>query len=396
MGSSAPEDALICRALRLRQQPGRPLFLFTLRASELLRVARAKRLGRDEEGDLTGYQRPPATKSVRNISAYLNTEGALFPSTLTLALPPSARFEADEAYEKFSSQKSNHQKGRPEAGGRAVSGRLKIPLPAEGEPPPLHIVDGQQRAAALSSVDRPDFPVPVGAFISGNAGLEREQFFRLNSTKRLPRSLVAEILPSIDGPLPSKWDAKKAPSALCEWLSRAPASPLQGMVRRASMSPGERRRACVADMPLISSLQQSLTSPSGCLFPYHNVMTGDVDHEGARALLSAYWTAVRSTFPDAWNRPSKESRLMHSAGIRAMMRLMDHLVGPSTLSAGPKAARASLEEELAHVAPACAWTEGRWPILGGLRWNEIKGSSRHVEALSGYLRDVHLHGPPDA
>lgn len=372
--TTTSEDVLICPAIRFYQEHDCPLFLFSLEAEKLFQVADVARLSRMEDGGLTGYQRPRAKRQVQDIARYLGAGNALLPSSLTLALSPAAvRFEV-------------HAGDRRTNG--AVSGTLTLPLPPEGEEKPGCIVDGQQRAIALSQAGAGDFPVPVSAFLSDEESVQREQFVRLNSTNRLPRGLVTEILPLLDGPLPPKLEAKKTPSALCEWLSRDPSSPLQGLIRRASTPKRQRRKAVVADMPLVSTIQQSLSSPSGCLFSFHNLATGEVDVKGARRMLSAYWTAVRNTFPDAWGRPPNRSRLMHSAGIRIMSRFMDYVAGP-TSSAGEETAH-EMEAELQCIASACHWTEGYWDVLGGLRWNDLKSTPRHIRPLVRHLKDAHM------
>ena len=87
-------------------------------------------------------------------------------------------------------------------------------------------------------------------------------------------------------------------------------------------------------------LEESLTTPSGCLFPYHNVTTGETDTDGIWRILVGYWSAVRDTFPEAWGKPPAESRLMHGTGIRSMGRLMDRVMS----------ARHPRETNLRHLA----------------------------------------------
>ncbi len=45
------------------------------------------------------------------------------------------------------------------------------------------------------------------------------------------------------------------------------------------------------------------------------------DADAMYGVLVLYWTAVKHTFSDAWGLPPTESRLMHSAGLRAMSAL---------------------------------------------------------------------------
>src|SRR4030095_16877949 len=94
-----------------------------------------------------------------------------------------------------------------------------------------------------------------------------------------------------------------------------------------------------------------------------------------RAMLIVYWTAVRDTFPDAWGRPPTESRLMHSAGLRAMGRLMDRIMSSIDVN-HPKAGR-MVREELARIRPLCRWTDGVWEDLENLRWNDLQNVPSH-------------------
>ena len=205
-------------------------------------------------------------------------------------------------------------------------GRLKIPLPNGDGRKPGWIVDGQQRALALARSRRQDFPVPVNAFVADSVELQRDQFLRINNTRPLPRGLVTELLPEIGTPLPPRLSLRQTPSALCDLLNRDPDSPFCGLIRRPSGSKEQRGKAVITDTSIIQMLQESLTTPSGCLFPYRNPSNGETDFAGLWKALLMYWTAVRDTFPEAWGKPPTQSRLMHGAGIRAMGRLMDRLM----------------------------------------------------------------------
>jgi len=369
--------SLTCHALRIRQGEGRPIYLFSLSAGDISQLADTTYLSRNASGELTGYQRSTSKSQVRDIVDYLGESEALMPNSLTLALSPSATFEATS-----------------EGGSAPASGLLHIPLAQEekGEKP-NRIVDGQQRLTALMQAGREDFSLPVGAFISEGIGMEREQFVRINGAKNLPRGLVTELLPTLGGPLPPSMEKRKAPSKLCEWLSRDGSSPFCGLIRRASTPRRERKQAVVSDTPLISVIQESLSSPSGCLFRYHNLATGEVDFDGAQSVLRTYWTGVKNTFPDAWGKPPKRSRLMHTAGLRVMGRLMDHVM-PTAPHADEDPAR-QVERELQQIAPACHWTGGRWEVLGGVRWNDLKASAQHVNRLVEHFKALHIRSYDD-
>jgi DGQHR domain-containing protein len=236
---------------------------------------------------------------------------------------------------------------------------------------------------ALSKCKRPNFAVPVNAFVADEVELQRDQFLRINNTRPLPRGLITELLPEVTTNLPARLAAKKLPSAICEWLHQNPASPFQGLIRRASSDRGGKEQGIVAGTSIVKMVEESLTSTSGCLFPYRNIATNETDGDGVCALLVAYWTAVKRVFPKAWGKPAHVSRLMHGAGIRSMGRLMDRIMA----GINGRDARASelAEQELRRVAPVCRWTEGVWEELNGLPWNDVQNTPRHIRVLSNFL-----------
>ncbi|GAA4243192.1 DGQHR domain-containing protein DpdB [Dactylosporangium darangshiense] len=374
MPAAATMKELTRRALQIDQAGRYPLFLFALRADEILDVADISRVSRDEAGNLIGYQRPEVRRHIEEIIDYLNNGDAIFPNPIILALSSRAKFRSSRG---------------PGAGdGLATAGNLTIPLPQPGKPKPAWIVDGQQRAIALARTQRRDYPVPVTAFVADSVNLQRDQFLRVNNTRPLPRGLVTELLPEVDSPLPPRLAMRKAPSALCDVLNNDKASPMYGLIKRASTTKDRASRAVITDTVVVDMISESLTSSSGCLFPYRDMRRNETDFDGILHALFTYWAAVRDVFPDAWGKPASKSRLMHSAGIRSMGRLMDRVLGivdPRTPNA-PE----TIRQHLALIAPHCRWTSGTWNDLG-LRWNEIESVPRHIQELSSHLIRLYLN-----
>jgi DGQHR domain-containing protein len=242
---------------------------------------------------------------------------------------------------------------------------------------------------ALSKSKRANLPVPVNAFVADDVAIQREQFLRVNSTKPLPRGLITELLPEVPTVLPLHLSARRVPSALCEMLNRHPDSPFHGLIRRSSM-PGRKTQAVVSDTTLVQLIEDSMTSPSGCLFPYRNIAAGTADLHGLESVLLTYWNAVKDTFPDAWGRPPRESRLMHSAGLRAMGRLMDRVM--ASVDVDNKQAPRRIRKELSKIRLLCRWTGGVWEECGGLAWNHVQNVPSHVRMLSTFLIQTHLGG----
>ncbi|KAB2383411.1 DGQHR domain-containing protein DpdB [Actinomadura montaniterrae] len=362
------------RALRIVQAEEYPLYVFMLRAHDVLRFADISRVSRDEAGKLIGYQRPQVRKHVQEIVDYLDSDAPILPNPIIMALSEQVRFRSTRGGNRHADD------------GVCDTGRLIIPLPQEGKIKPAWIVDGQQRAIALAKARRQDFPVAVMAFVAETVRLQRDQFVRINNTRPLPRGLVTELLPEVDSPLPPRLQIQKAPSSLCDVLNADENSPFFEMIKRPSTVGRKQPKAVITDTGVVDMIKESLMSSAGCLFPYRDLGRNETDFDGIIQALFIYWSAVRDTFPDAWGKPPEKSRLMHGAGIKAMGRLMDRILG--TVDPLRPDAPEQVRRHLALVAPHCRWTAGSWEDLGH-RWNEIENTRRQVTELSNHLIRVY-------
>ena len=362
------------RATKLAQSDHTPLYQFALTSNEIAAVADISRLSRDDTGKVLGYQRREVKKHVADIIEYLDSEAPLFPHPLIIAFSSRVMFTSS--------------RGLWVNDGVSTAGSISIPLPRNGETKPGWLVDGQQRALALSRSRRRDFPVPVCAFITDDVELQRDQFLRINNTRPLPRGLVTELLPEVSCPLPANLAVRKVPAAICDLLNREEASPFKGLIRRPSTPEKERSLAVIADTVVIKMIEESLTHTSGCLFPYRNVATGECDHDGIWFVLLTFWNAVRDAFPEAWGKPPTKSRLMHGVGIRAMGKLMDRMMG--SIDPRNRESEKVVRQELGAIAPFCRWTSGAWAELGGIEWNELQNLHRHLSVLSNFLIRAYL------
>jgi hypothetical protein len=160
------------------------------------------------------------------------------------------------------------------------------------------------------------------------------------------------------------------------------------LVRRESNPP--EAPGVIVDTAIIEAIRASLKAPMGALAQYRTAEAADADPMYCTLVL--YWNAVRDAFPDAWGKPATESRLMHSAGIRAMGALMDPIMLRADTSTTPEA---SVREALDRLAPHCAWTSGSWDGLGW-KWNEVQSTTQHIAGLSEHLirLDRELSRPP--
>ena len=358
---------VVVRALRTTQGDKLDVYAFFIRGSDIVQVADISRVDRDDDEDLKGFQRPEIKSHVKGIVDYLNQGSVLFPNAIILAMSPEVKFTAS--------------RGPRQAGddGAAVSGTLQIPVFAEGDRV-AWIVDGQQRSLALAQATNKAIPVPVVAFVSDSLDVQREQFILVNKAKPLPTRLINELLPETRGILlPRELSSRKVPSEICNLLNRDPNSPFFGLIKRSSDK--GKSSSVITDTAVITVIKNSMTNPLGALAAYKAAGKEGNDVEAMYRVLQTFWAAVKQTFPDAWGKDPRHSRLMHSSGIIAMGVLMDRIY--ARLSDSPPDVK-TIRKELDRVAPHCHWTKGHWEALG-LAWNEIQNTTRDIKKLQDAL-----------
>lgn len=358
-------DHLVVRALKTQQGVGVDVYAFFLYGSDITRVADISRIGRDEADQLKGFQRKEIRGHVNAIVEFLDSGPNLFPNAIILALSPEIEFK-------------NARGSRPEGMvDVADGGTLSIPIRPEGRRT-AWIVDGQQRSLALAKAKSNRIPVPVVGFVSSDLATQREQFILVNKAKPLPTRLINELLPEVGAMLPRDLNTRRLPSELCALLNRDANSPFHGLIRRESDE--GKSSTVVTDTALIEAIKGNLKLPMGALSQYRGNSEGSDPDAMYRALV-LYWSTVRDTFPEAWGKPATESRLMHSAGIRAMGALMDQVMLRADSSAQPEV---EIRTALARLAPHCRWMAGSWEHLAW-RWNEVQSTSQHIGRLSELL-----------
>jgi DGQHR domain-containing protein len=362
------------KALKVTQRGGKVIYLLSLKASELLSIAGISRVTRDDVGKLIGYQRAEVRRHVKEIADYLSTENMLLAHPIILSFSSEVRFVSS--------------RGQKSSDGLASAGMLEIPLPRKESEKPAWIVDGQQRAFAIQSLKDKEFAVPICAFVADNLDMQRDQFLRINNSKPLPRGLVTELLPEVESPLPPRLALKKIPSALCDLLNKDQKSPFYGLIKRPSGQGKRQSTEVITDTVIIKMIEDSLTHPSGCLFPYRNIATGEYDQAAIWAVLNTFWSGVKHVFPVAWGRPPATSRLMHGVGIRSLGKLMDRIM--SSIDPTSENATDLVIKELNLISPSCRWTSGVWEELGNMEWNQLQNLHKHQAILSNFLIRTYL------
>jgi len=354
------KPVFVVRAVRTRQA-GYDVFAFFSPGARLLEIADVPTLQPTENGGLAGFQRPKILQQVKAIAEYLKSGPVLFPNAIVLAISSDARFVAARGSKPSAVEPTSE------------AGTLTIPL--KNGRRAAWIVDGQQRALALSEVEATSLQVPVVAFVSDDIGIQRAQFILVNKAKPLPARLIDELLPEVDTELPRDLSPRKIPSALCTTLNESKESPFFGLIRR----PSTGANGVITDSALTRVMRRSISDPRGCLAAFVSA-DGDADIDEMFRAMVAYWSAVRDVFPSAWGLPPDRSRLMHSAGIEAMGVLMDQIMTQADKGTATTYAR----RILAAISPRCRWTAGTWEGINR-RWNEIQNTRRDVKVLSALL-----------
>lgn len=356
------EEPIVLRAIRTQQSGAFELYAFFIAAADVLEIADISRIKKVGD-ELEGFQRKEIRAHVKSIVEFLDSGPVLFPNAIILAMSRDVTFEPSRGPTPV---------GLCEVG---RSGTLTIPRGRDGERA-AWIVDGQQRSLALSRTKNSTLPVPVIGFISPDIKTQREQFILVNKSKPLEARLINELLPEVGVLLPKDLSEKLFPSELCNLLNTRPESPFFGLIKRASSGSS----GVISDQALLKSLQQNLRPAYGGLATLR--ASDGIDAEKVFETIVRYWTAVKTTFPQAWAKDPTQSRLMHSAGIQSMSALMDNLILRTEMLADPWS---EICLSLKRLAPYCAWTDGNWPQELGLAWNEVQGTPQHIKKLTQFL-----------
>lgn len=358
------------KALRTIQGDDFNIFAFFICAQDLNSIADISRLHTSSNGELTGFQRAEIKSHIKGITEYLDLRNIIFPNSIILALSPDIKFT-------LSRGTKNH-----EDSGISQSGTLTLPIFPKGERI-AWIVDGQQRAMALENTKNKTFPIPVIGFISNNLQNQREQFILVNKVKPLPSRLINELLPSTRSIiLPKELNSRKLPAEICYLLNDDPKSSFYTLIKKPSCN---RNTAYINDTSVINMIRNSISNPLGALATYKDETGKITNIEGLYHTLLSFWNAVRDTFPEAWKKEPRQSRLTHSIGILSMGLLMDQIYARNFKS---KDTYKMFCSELGKISNHCAWTEGKWKGLN-LPWNELQNTPKDIKRLQDFLTHIY-------
>lgn len=337
-------------AIRASQSNEHMVMCFTATASEITTFATIERIARDGEGHLSGFQRPQIASHIQEIKDYLKRDDAVLPNSIVVAFTDNVEIHV-------------------------ISDQIvQITIDVENGPPGL-VVDGQQRLSALSQITEKNFKVFVSALVCKDDAELRRQFVLINNTRPLPKSLIYELLPTVEG-LPHRFSSRSFAADLASRLNYDSSSSLKGMIHQHTNPSG-----IINDTAIQKVIMNSLHD--GILREF---MRNPEGPEKSFQLISEFYRAVSLVFKEAWyGHKPKTSRLVHGAGIVAMGYVMELLA----LNLGSRTWE-DFQKGLAPIVGKTAWTSGIWEFGQGDQriWNSIQNTPNDISALVHYLMKV--------
>ncbi len=272
-------------AIAVTQNVPKPFYAFSLPASKLREIAYVSERTKDNPEE--GIERNLIQSRCKKIGKYIQSQKALFPNSIIIALEGTARFEPYEGN---------------------AHGTIHIPP----KPSQALILDGQHRLYGFDYSQGKDMELLVVAFIDIPIGLKAHIFRMINGEQKpVNRSLVYDLL-DLDTSSP-KFEEERA-HALVKELDRDEDSPFYHDVQMT----GKKEEGFISQASLISYLKPCLRKNG--LFQREKYSSFNRQF----ALLCDYFNALKDTFPSDWGNP--QSILSKTVGINAFFRLLQDLV----------------------------------------------------------------------
>jgi len=335
-------------AVYAKQSAVHDVLTFTASAADILEFAAIDRAGRETDGSLSGFQRPQIAGHIRNIRDYLEQDDAVLPNPIVVAFLGGLKVVE-----------------------RQDNGHCTIEIEISESKPGL-VVDGQQRLSALSQTSRENFQLFVSAIVCRDEAELKRQFVLINSARPLPKSLIYELLPAMQG-LNRKMGERALAAELTARLNFSEGSALKGLIHQHTNPDG-----MVKDTAIQKVIMNSVSD---------GIMRELLQQEDGVArcynIINEYYWAVRNTFPGDWEgHKPKTSRLVHGAGVIAMGHVMEVLAYFDNATK-----RDEFAVGLVCLKPKTAWTQGEWDFGNGERrsWRGIQNVSGDISMLSDYL-----------
>jgi len=204
----------------------------------------------------------------------------------------------------------------------------------------------------------------------------RRQFVLINNTRPLPKSLIYELLPGVNG-LPPRLSNRSLAADLTARLNYDPASSLKGWIHQHTNPDG-----VISDTAIQRVIMNSLSD--GMMREFLRRDGRGTGEQRCFELMSNFYRAVGLVFSEAWieKQTPKTSRLVHGAGVIALGYVMEVLA----LLEGDRESE-EFARGLGCLVGKTAWTAGEWNFGGGDRrhWKAIQNINRDIVTLAQHL-----------
>jgi len=334
-------------AVRAKQAPEHDVFVFAATPAQVLSFSEIDRVGRSDDGSIRGFQRHQIATHIKEIRDYLARDDALLPNAVIVAFIDGVKIK---------------DRGRGIVDVEITSAKNK----------PGFVVDGQQRLSALAGIDKPKFEVFVSALVCKDYNELRQQFVLINNTRPLPKTLIYELLPSVEG-LPERFTSRKLAARIVDRLNYTRGSSLRGEIRQHTNPKG-----VISDTAMQKLIMNSVSDGSIREF----VKLEDFE-DRAYSLVNEFFEGVKVVFGPEWTGMSpKTSRLRHGAGIIAMGFVMEILYSSTNATT-----RDAFAKGLRLLKPYTAWTSGQWALPDGSvrAWNSVQNTPSDIDLLANCL-----------
>jgi DGQHR domain-containing protein len=333
--------------VRASQAEGKDVISFAASPADILAFADIDRVGRDEKGKLKGFQRHQIASHIKEIRDYLSGEKAVLPNPIVLAFIDGVQI-------------AQLKDGLAEVLIDVTDGK------------PGFVVDGQQRLSALAGIRKPGFQVFVSALVCRDYNELRQQFVLINNTRPLPKALIYELLPAVEG-LPDRLSTRSFAAQLVDLLNYDETSSLHGLIYQHTNPTG-----IIRDTALQKLIMNSASD--GAIREFLN--KSDSAEKSFRLISEFFW-AIRQVFKKDWEGMTpKTSRLVHGAGIVALGYVMELLYSRTAAHS-----REEFVRGLEVLKTRVAWTSGLWSFSSEDRrpWNGIQNTPRDIAVLASFL-----------
>lgn len=329
---------------------------FVTNAEEIEKIARITRIGRDDAQELFGFQRSQIGNHIQEIHDYLEKEDAVLPNAIILAFTKGAELKLNED---------------------GKTGEITINV----EPTQVGlIVDGQQRYSALRMLEDKKFEVFVSALICKDEDELQKQFILINNTKPLPRELIYELLPTVDG-LPPRLSARSFASNLTQDLNFMKNGVFQNLIKIHTNPNGQITATALHKVIMNSKRDGALRE-----------LFREGGYDMCLNFINEFYLAVKSVFDDGWYLKDDKgkvlgvhtpntSRLIHSAGVTSLGHIMDACYTYKNCRT-----KGQFVDVLTLLKPYCAWTKGEWDFSPTKKhWKEIQNTTKDISQLREFL-----------